>query len=70
MQTTKLTTMNDYPLILNVSHVAEILGFSKKATHELMNSDDFPLLRIGRCKRVTKEAFFQWIEDHSGQLKS
>ncbi|SDX46200.1 hypothetical protein SAMN05444487_11859 [Marininema mesophilum] len=56
----------DYPLILKAGHVAEILGISKRRAYEVMNYSHFPLVRVGRSKRVGRDAFFRWVE---GQLE-
>lgn len=53
---------DDLPLILSVNHIAEILQVSKRVAHEIMNDKDFPLLRIRRCKRVSRDKFFEWLE--------
>lgn len=57
-------TREDYPLILKAEHVAEILGISKRKAYEVMDYTNFPLVRIGRSKRVGRDAFFQWIDNH------
>jgi len=59
-----IKTVEDYPMILQAQHIQEILGVSKPTAYELMEQQDFPLIRIGRLKRVRKEDFFQWL---SGQ---
>ncbi|SDY22280.1 helix-turn-helix domain-containing protein [Thermoactinomyces sp. DSM 45892] len=51
-----------YPMILTVEHVAEILEVSKRKAYEVMEYRDFPLIRLGRTKRVEREAFFQWVQ--------
>lgn len=57
--------MQDYPLILKADHIAEILGCSKRIAYEIMEGDDFPLVRMGRLKRVGREAFFRWFHAKS-----
>jgi excisionase family DNA binding protein len=52
----------DYPLILTVKDIQEILGIGKRVAYELMERKDFPMVRIGRLKRVNRDAFFEWIE--------
>jgi excisionase family DNA binding protein len=56
------TTSTDYPLILNADHIAEIMGVSRRIAYEMMEYKGFPLVRIGRLKRVNREAFFNWLE--------
>jgi excisionase family DNA binding protein len=54
----------DYPLILKANHVAEILSVSRRKAYEVMDCSTFPLVKIGRSKRVSRDAFFKWLEDH------
>jgi excisionase family DNA binding protein len=58
-------TKESYPLILTVEEVAHILGISKRKAYEVMEYKDFPLIRLGRVKRVGREAFFIWLERES-----
>lgn len=55
----------DYPLILKAEHIAEIIGCSKRIAYEIMEQKDFPLVRMGRLKRVGREAFFEWFRTRS-----
>jgi excisionase family DNA binding protein len=57
-----MKSTTDYPLILTVDHVSEIMGVSKRIAYEMMEYKGFPLIRIGRLKRVNREAFFGWLE--------
>lgn len=60
----------DYPLVLTAEHVAEILGISKRHAYEIMERRDFPLIRVGRLKRVTRDAFFAWLDEVQRQNAS
>ncbi|WP_409297704.1 helix-turn-helix domain-containing protein [Peribacillus sp. SCS-26] len=53
--------VNDYPVILTAEHVAEILNISKQVAYEVMERKGFPLIRVGRFKRVQRESFFSWL---------
>ncbi|PZX07414.1 excisionase family DNA binding protein [Psychrobacillus insolitus] len=53
--------VEDYPMILTAEHIAEILMISKPTAYELMEQTSFPLIRIGRSKRVLKDKFFNWL---------
>jgi excisionase family DNA binding protein len=53
----------NYPIILTVKEISNILKISKPTAYEIMNQSDFPLLRIGRCKRVLRDEFFKWLKD-------
>lgn len=58
-----------YPTILHAKHIAEILEVSQRRAYEIMDLKSFPLIRIGRSKRVNQVAFFQWLEQQQ-QLES
>jgi len=44
-------------------HIAQVLLISRRTAYEVMRQQDFPLLKIGKCMRVPREQFFQWIEN-------
>ena len=56
----------ELPLFLNAETVAKILGVSISSGYELMHEPDFPALRIGKRIVVPKDAFIQWVEEHTG----
>lgn len=53
---------DSYPEILRVNHISAILGVSKRVAYEIMEYKGFPLIRVGRLKRVNRELFFQWLD--------
>ncbi|WP_042375260.1 helix-turn-helix domain-containing protein [Neobacillus jeddahensis] len=55
-------TKDDYPIVLTVSEVMEILRIGKRVAYELMNQKDFPTIKIGKLKRVNRDAFFDWLQ--------
>lgn len=57
----------DYPLVLTVADIMEILGIGKRVAYALMDQEDFPTVRIGKLKRVNRDAFFNWI-DQQGKV--
>lgn len=57
---------NEYPEYLNAKMVSKILSCSLRNAYEIMNRADFPLIQIGRTKRVKRESFFSWLD----QMKS
>lgn len=63
-----LKTNEDYPLILTAQHISEILVVSKPTAYELMEQPSFPLIRIGRSKRVLKHEFFNWLSSQQTNL--
>lgn len=53
----------NYPLVLTAKDISQILKISKPTAYEVMNQTDFPLLKIGRCKRVLRIEFFNWLRN-------
>jgi excisionase family DNA binding protein len=58
--------IKDYPIILTVNEIMEILSISKRTAYDLMDQKGFPCIRIGeKLKRVNRDAFFEWIDKQS-----
>lgn len=62
-----LSDLNSNPInkcstFLKASDIAEILNCSQRMAYEIMAYKDFPLVKIGRMKRVGRNDFFQWLE--------
>lgn len=51
----------DYPLILTAKEISEILQISKPTAYQLMEVSNFPVIKVGRCKRVLRDRFFEWL---------
>lgn len=62
------TSYDQLPIMLNANSVAQTLGISRAGAYELMHSEGFPTLRIGKRMMVSKEHFIQWIEANSGEV--
>nr|WP_262398489.1 helix-turn-helix domain-containing protein [Zongyangia hominis] len=45
-----------------MSHIQQIMGISKVSACGLVHSEGFPVIRHGRLIRVSKRAFFDWLE--------
>lgn len=58
----KLKDYDDLPLVLDVRHIQCIMGISRTNAYELVHMQGFPAFRSGRLIRVSKKAFFDWME--------
>lgn len=58
----RVTDYNDLPLVLEITHIQQIMGISRVSAYELVHSEGFPMIRRGRLIKVTKRAFFEWLE--------
>ncbi|MBG9786910.1 helix-turn-helix domain-containing protein [Brevibacillus laterosporus] len=61
-----MQTLEELPPILTAKHIATYLHISRRRVYELMELKDFPLIRIGKSKRVAKEGFIRWLQDQEG----
>ncbi|NBI30926.1 DNA-binding protein [Chengkuizengella sp. YPA3-1-1] len=55
--------IQDLPDILSAQHIKKILHISERRAYEIMELKSFPLIRIGRSKRVSKDSFFSWLHE-------
>ncbi len=55
------------PDIIDAKKLAETLSISKSGAYALMNEKDFPTLKIGGRKLVTKPDLIAWISKHTGR---
>ena len=54
------TTIN----MLEAKDIQEILKIGKNGAYQLMASDSFPSIKIGRKWLVSEEAFKEWLKDN------
>jgi len=57
---------DELPMVLTMRHVQGVLGISRPETYRLAHTRGFPVIRFGRSIRVPREAFFQWLDEHTG----
>ncbi len=55
--------LHDYPYMLRVPEVAEVLGISRSGCYNLVKSAGFPALRIGKRLLVPRDALEHWVDD-------
>ncbi len=53
--------INDYPEVLSVKDIQEILGIGRRQAYELVNSGQFHAVRIGKSIKVSKNVFLNWL---------
>lgn len=57
-----LETMPD---VMDAKQLAEVLRLSKAGVYNLLNSPDFPTLRIGGRKLVMKQDLLEWLRSRT-----
>lgn len=58
------TSLDDLPLALGAEDVAQVLGVSRAQAYNLMRSEGFPTLKIGKRMSVPKHKLIEWIDAH------
>ena len=64
----KLKNYDDFPLVLDVADIRRIMGISRVSAYELVHTPGFPAFRSGRLIKVSKKAFFDWMEKGSASM--
>lgn len=63
------TSWDSLPLILQAKDVQMILGISKGKTYEIMNSADFPTIYLNKRMMVSKDKFYEWLNQDNRKIK-
>ena len=53
------------PDVMDAKQLAEALHLSKAGAYNLLNTDDFPTLKIGGRKLVMKQELLLWLKKHT-----
>ena len=57
--------LENLPDVMDAKQLADVLHISKAGAYNLLNSQDFPTLRIGGRKLVMKQDFLEWLRSHT-----
>ena len=58
----RLNSYEDLPLVLDVADIQRIMGISRASAYELVHTPGFPAVRSGRLIKISKKAFFNWLD--------
>lgn len=53
--------ISNYPIVLDVSDIQEILGIGRRQAYDLIHSEQFHTVRVGRSIKISKHVFFEWL---------
>ncbi len=56
-------SLEELPLMMNMTDIAAVLGISRAGAYKLAHSADFPAFQIGRRIVVSRENFLGWLTD-------
>ena len=58
-------SLEELPLMMNMTDVASVLGISRAGAYKLAHSADFPAFQIGRSIVVSREKLIGWLQRKS-----
>lgn len=58
-----MVNREDYPLMLTVKDIQEILRVGQGASYRLLHQNAFPVLLVGNQFRIPRDAFFAWMDE-------
>ena len=54
-------------LVYNVTEAAAALGVSRRTMYDLINREDFPTLKIGGRRLISKELLAEWVRQEASK---
>lgn len=57
-----MKSLEKYPDVLNVEQIQEILGIGRVQAYQLIASNQFHTVRIGKRIKISKTVLIQWLE--------
>ncbi|WP_280770077.1 helix-turn-helix domain-containing protein [Salipaludibacillus daqingensis] len=57
--------LNNYPEVLNVNDIQEILGIGRRQSYELVASNQFHTVKVGKRIKILKSVFLQWLGEET-----
>ena len=55
------------PCMLNAKDVEGYMRISRAGAYELMHSEGFPLIRIGKRMIVPRDKFLEWVDNQTAR---
>ena len=62
-------SLEELPLMMNMTDVAAALGISRAGAYKLAHSADFPAFQIDRWIVVSREKFIDWLNRQGEEQK-
>jgi excisionase family DNA binding protein len=48
--------------VRKIEGVAKVMNIARGTAYELVHSQGFPVVKIGRCLRIPRQAFAKWLD--------
>ncbi len=60
-----VTSFDQLPITLKADQVAAVLGISRSNAYNLMRSEGFPTLHIGKRMLVPRDKLVRWMDEQA-----
>ncbi|AZV44877.1 helix-turn-helix domain-containing protein [Peribacillus asahii] len=64
-----MNSLDEYPDVLNVNDIQEILGVGRRQAYELVSSGQFHTVRVGKRIKILKAVFMRWLNGQEDKEK-
>ena len=64
-----IRSFDELPIMLQASHIKQVLGLSTGKAYQVMHSEGFPTQYFGKRMMVLKSDFMEWLEQNKGQSR-
>ena len=64
-----IRSFDELPIMLQASHIKQVLGLSTGKAYQVMHSEGFPTQHFGKRMMVLKSDFMEWLEQNKGQSR-
>lgn len=61
--TMPVETMEHLPLVLTPKDIAKVLQISRNTAYEVIHCKGFPIMKVGKQYRVSREQFINWLNN-------
>ncbi len=58
-----LADQEDFPTILTVDELADLLRLNRKTVYELVSNGEIPARRVGRSLRAHRDTVLRWLSE-------
>ena len=62
-------SLEELPLITNLTDVATVIGLVRAGTYKLAHDSHFPAFQIGKRIVVSREKFLEWLDRQCEEQK-
>lgn len=63
MNLPKFNSNDELPLVMTAKDIAGYLNISLTLSYNVMNSKGFPVMKLGKQLRVTRDNFLSWLNN-------